>query len=121
MFLDTFRQNSGGGFVPYVRDENRRLQQVTAAALPGPSFWYMRAPEKTLGLVGNRGGGKTYTMILKILSGIGRGWGSAYNCVLLRSSLREMTDLPQIGVTMSFIIVTKSVISRSDDRSKTQL
>ncbi|MGB8114718.1 MAG: hypothetical protein WCF22_13140 [Candidatus Sulfotelmatobacter sp.] len=102
MFLDTFRQNSGGGFVPYVRDENRRLQQVTAAALPGPSFWYMRAPEKTLGLVGNRGGGKTYTMILKILSGIGRGWGSAYNCVLLRSSLREMTDL----VTMINDIVT---------------
>ena len=31
--------------------------------------------------------------MLRILSGIGRGWGSNYNCVLLRSSLREMTDL----------------------------
>jgi hypothetical protein len=91
--IDTFRQNPGGGFVPHIRDEDRRLAQVVAAPQPGPSFWYMRAPEKELGLIGNRGGGKTYTMVLRILSGIGRGWGSAYNCVLLRSSLREMTDL----------------------------
>ena len=54
----------------------------------------MCAPEKEVGLVGNRGGGKTFTMILDMISGIGRkGYGANYNVVLLRSSLREMTDL----------------------------
>ena len=93
MFIDTFRQDSNGVFLPFVRDEDRKLQQVVAAAQPGPSYWYMKAPEKELGLIGNRGGGKTHTMVLRLLSGVGRGWGSHYNCVLLRSSLREMTDL----------------------------
>ena len=93
MFIDTFRQDSNGAFLPFVRDEDRRLQQVIAAPQPGPSYWYMKAPEKELGLIGNRGGGKTHTMVLRLLSSVGRGWGSHYNCVLLRSSLREMTDL----------------------------
>ena len=90
--VNTFRQNVGGVFVPFVRDEGK-LQQVTAAAQPGPAYYYLKAPEKELGLIGNRGGGKTHTMVLRLLSGVGRGWGSHYNCVLLRSSLREMTDL----------------------------
>ena len=101
MFVTQFKQDSNGVFVPHVRDEDRRLQQVVAAPQPGPSYWFMKAPEKELGLIGNRGGGKTHTMILRILSGIGRGWGPHYNTVLLRSSLREMTDL----VTMTNEIV----------------
>ncbi len=93
-FIDTFKQDSNGVFVPHIRDdEDRRLQQVVAAAQPGPSYWFLKAPEKELGIIGNRGGGKTHTMVLKLLSGIGRGWGPHYNTVLLRSSLREMTDL----------------------------
>ena len=93
MQIDTFRQNPAGVFIPHVRDEEHKLQQVVAAPQPGPSFWFMKAPEKELGLIGNRGGGKTHTMILRLLSGIGRGWGVHYNTVLLRSSLRELTDL----------------------------
>ena len=93
-FVHTFRQNSAGAFVPYVMDdEQHKLQQVVAAAQPGPQFWFLKAPEKELTAIGPRGGGKSEILALKILSGVGRGWGSHYNCVLLRSSLREMTDL----------------------------
>jgi hypothetical protein len=91
--VDTFRLNSNGVYVPFVRDEDRRLHQVAAAAMPGPQHAFLSAPEKEVGLAGNRGGGKSEALVMDALSGIGRGWGSAYNCVLLRSSLREMTDL----------------------------
>jgi hypothetical protein len=93
MFVSEFHLNANGVFVPHVRDEQRRLQQVAAAPMPGPQYWFLSAPEKEIGLAGNRGGGKSEALVLRILSGIGRGWGSNYNCVLLRSSLREMTDL----------------------------
>ena len=68
-FIDTFKQDSNGVFVPHIRDdEDRRLQQVVAAPQPGPSYWFLKAPEKELGIIGNRGGGKTHTMVLKLLS-----------------------------------------------------
>jgi hypothetical protein len=90
--VDTFKL-VGGLYVPHIRDEQRKLQQVVAAVQPGPAYQFMCAPEKEVGLGGNKGSGKTHTMILRILSGVGRGWGAHYNCVLLRASLREMTDL----------------------------
>lgn len=93
MFTDTFKLDPASGlYTPHIR-ENCQLQQVAAAAMPGPAYQFMCAPEKEIGLAGNKGGGKTHTLVLRILSGIGRGWGSNYNCVLLRASLREMTDL----------------------------
>jgi hypothetical protein len=93
MFTDTFKLDAASGlFIPHVR-EHRKLQQVAACAMPGPAYQFMSAPEKEVGLAGNKGGGKTHTLVLRILSGIGRGWGANYNTVLLRASLREMTDL----------------------------
>ncbi len=91
-FVDTFKQVNGV-YVPFVRDEQRKLHQVVAAAQPGPAYEFMCAPEKEVGLAGNKGGGKTQALITRMLSGIGRGWGVSYNTVLLRASLREMTDL----------------------------
>jgi hypothetical protein len=90
-FIDSFKLINGI-YTPFIRDA-QGMHQCVAAAQPGPAYQFLCVPEKECGLVGNRGGGKTFTMILDMLSGIGRGWGSAYNVVLLRSSLREMTDL----------------------------
>jgi len=91
--VDTFKLDASGLYVPFVRDEQRRLHQVTAAPMWGPQDAFLCAPEKEVGLAGNRGGGKSQTLIMDALSGVGRGWGANYKCVLLRSSLREMTDL----------------------------
>lgn len=96
MHVHTFKLSPQGSFVPFVRDDALNLQQVAAAPQPGPQEWFLCAPEKEVGLVGNRGGGKSEALALDILSGVGRGWGSNYNCLLLRSSLREMTDLVQM-------------------------
>jgi hypothetical protein len=93
MFIDTFKLGSSGTYIPFVRDEQRRLQQVAVAALPGPQLAYCCAPEREVGLVGNRGGGKTQIMLMDALSGVGRGWGSNYKCILLRRSQREFTDI----------------------------
>jgi hypothetical protein len=91
-FVDTFKQENGV-FIPFIRDDQRKLHQVVAAAQPGPAYQFMVAPEKEIGLAGNKGGGKTQALIMRMLSGVGRGWGANYNTVLLRASLREMTDL----------------------------
>jgi hypothetical protein len=92
-----FQQDAASGlFVPSVRDESRNLHRVIAAPLPGPQMSFMQDDSSEIACVGNRGGGKTEILCLKLLSGIGRGWGSNYSCVLLRSSLREMTDLIQM-------------------------
>lgn len=109
MFVDTFKLGESGQYVPHVRDERRRLQQVAAAAMPGPQYWFLQAPEKEVGLAGNRGGGKTEALILSALSGIGMGYGSNYNAVLLRSSLREMTDLVTLIDSIAKPIWGKSV------------
>jgi hypothetical protein len=91
-FVDTFQQVDGA-YQPFIRDEQGKRHQVVAAAQPGPAYQFMCAPEKEIGLAGNKGGGKTHTLIMRMLSGVGRGWGQHYNTVLLRASLREMTDL----------------------------
>ncbi len=81
-----------GAYQPFLRDEQGK-HRVVAAAQPGPAYEFMCAPEKEVGLAGNKGGGKTQALVMRMLSGIGRGWGVNYNTVLLRSSLREMTDI----------------------------
>lgn len=83
-FVDTFQQVDGA-YQPFIRDEQGKRHQVVAAAQPGPAYQFMCAPEKEIGLAGNKGGGKTHTLIMRMLSGVGRGWGQHYNTVLLRA------------------------------------
>ena len=61
--------------MPFIRDEQGKRHQVVAAAQPGPAYQFMCAPEKEVGLAGNKGGGKTQALIMRMLSGVGRGWG----------------------------------------------
>ena len=91
--IDTFKRSPQGIYVPFVRDEDRRLQQVAAAAMPGPQYAFLCAPEREVGLAGSRGGGKTSIMIHDFLGGIGRGFGTQYKGILLRRSQREFTDV----------------------------
>ncbi len=91
-----FRQDAATGlYRPYTR-ENKMLLPCVAAPLPGPQLSFLQDDSTEIACVGNRGGGKTEILCLKLLSGIGRGFGANYSCVLLRSSLREMTDLIQM-------------------------
>lgn len=89
-----------GLYRPFVR-EQKELQQVAAAPQPGPQAAFMEDDSTELGICGTRGSGKTEIIVLKILSGIGRGFGSNYSCVLLRSSLRELTDIMQMVETLA--------------------
>lgn len=81
------------GFVPFIRDAEGNLHQVAVAALSLAQIAFLSCCEVEAGLAGNRGGGKTETMVIDFLSGIGRGWGANYKGVLIRQSQREMSDL----------------------------
>ena len=80
-------------FVPHVRDEQRRLQQVAAAAMPGPQYWFLSCAGKRSRACWQSRRWKIRSPRVAYSVRHRRGWGSNYNCVLLRSSLREMTDL----------------------------
>src|ERR1019366_8556087 len=90
-FVDTFKLINGV-YQPFIRDE-QGTHQCVAAAQPRPAHQFFCASEKEILLAGNKGGGKSQALIMRMLSGVGRGWGQHYNTVLLRASLREMTDL----------------------------
>lgn len=92
-YIDTFRLSSSGVYVPFVRDAENRLQQVAVAAMPGPQHAFLSAPEREVGLAGNRGGGKTEILLVDALSNVGRGWGPHCKMVLIRQSQRQMTDI----------------------------
>ena len=83
---------ASGLYRPFVR-EQKQLLPCVAAAQPGPQLGFMQCDDTEIGICGTRGSSKTFIIALKILSGIGRGWGQNYSCVLLRSSLRELTDI----------------------------
>src|ERR1700733_1153195 len=96
-----FRHDPATGlYQPFVR-EQKQLLPCVAAAQPGPQLAFMQDDSTEIGICGTRGSGKTEIIVLKILSGIGRGWGSNYSCVLLRSSLRELTDITQMIETLA--------------------
>lgn len=89
-----------GLYRPFVR-ENKMSLPCVAAPQPGPQLAFMQDNSTEIEICGTRGSSKTTIIILKILSGIGRGWASNYSCVLLRSSLRELTDIVQMVETLA--------------------
>jgi hypothetical protein len=100
MLVQEFRRNDAGVYVPFVRDEQHKLAQVSVAPLSQAQLAFLSAPEREVGLAGNRGGGKTETMMMDFLSGVGRGYGSHYKGVLIRQSHTEMTDLVRLSEEM---------------------
>ncbi len=92
MFVNEFRLSPGGVYIPFVRDGGE-LVQVAMAPMAGAQEAFLMAPEREVGICGNRGGGKTQIMLVDALSGVGRGFGSNYKAILIRRSQREMTDI----------------------------
>ena len=93
MHIAEFKLSPQGAYIPFVNDENDALQQVAAAAMPGPQVAFLAAPEREVGICGPRGSAKTNVLVLDYLSGIGRGHGSNYKGVIIRPSQREFNDL----------------------------
>jgi hypothetical protein len=84
-----------GLYRPFTR-ESKKLLPCIAAPQCGPQLAFMQCDDTEISICGTRGSSKTTAIVLKMLSGIGRGWGQNYSCVLLRSSLRELTDIVQL-------------------------
>jgi hypothetical protein len=94
-FIDTFRLNDSGVYVPHVRTDDNQLQQVAAAPMWGPQEAILSLPPeiREAGICGPRGSAKTQVLLLDCLSGVGRGHGAQYKALIVRPSQREFTDL----------------------------
>lgn len=98
-FVDTFRLNESGVYVPHVRTDDGQLQQVAAAQLWGPQEAFLSLPSeiREAGICGPRGSAKTVVLTLDCLSQVGRGHGPQYKAIIFRSSQREFTDLIRLS------------------------
>ena len=54
MFVSEFRLSPGGVFIPFVRDGGE-LVQVAMAPMAGAQEAFLMAPEREVGICGNRG------------------------------------------------------------------
>lgn len=96
MRTEELKLSLSGNYIPYVRDETGLLRPVHAAPLSFSQEAFLCAPEREVIAVGPRGGGKSEAMAMDCLSGIGRGWGSAYSVIIFRQNqgmLRDMVKL----------------------------
>lgn len=97
MRAEEFRISLSGKSIPYVRNEQAVLVPVSAAALSDAQLAYLSAPENEVIGVGPRGCGKTEAILLDFLSGVGRGWGSAYAGIVFRESQPQLRDLIKLA------------------------
>lgn len=66
---------------------------VTWSPHPGSQRRFLPCPVWEVLLHGNRGGGKTDVLLMDFAQGVGRGWGSDYNGLLLREATTELGDV----------------------------
>ncbi len=64
---------------------------------------FLAAPEKEVGVAGNRGSGKTDILVLDAFSNVGRGYGSRCRMSIVRPTQREMTDV----ITRAYALAKK--------------
>jgi hypothetical protein len=97
MFIERFKQTDDGLYVPFVRDDVGVLHQVASAPQWGPQEAFLAAPEKEVGLIGNRGGGKSDIMLDSALANIGHGYGAAVDMIMVRPQQREWGDMEKLS------------------------
>ena len=100
MRAEEFRTSLSGKAIPYVRDEKGELVPVSAAPLSWAQIAFLCAPEREVIAVGPRGGGKTETMILDFLQGVGRGWGRDYAGIIFRESQPQLRDIVKLSTEL---------------------
>jgi hypothetical protein len=62
-------------------------------ALPGSQKLFLACPIFECLLSGNRGGGKTDTLLMDFLQHVGQGWGAEWKGILFRTQFRDLRDV----------------------------
>lgn len=86
------------------------------APLPGSQQAFLSSPYYETLLEGNRGGGKTVTLLMDYLQYVGRGYGSEYKGLLLRRTLGGFKELEE----KSFDLFTQIYPGSEYNRNKHQ-
>lgn len=68
-------------------------KRIVWAPQEGAQQRFMTCPTWECLLQGNRGGGKTDTLLMDYAQGVGRGWGADYRGLLLREATTELGDV----------------------------
>lgn len=77
-----------GGLFPYVN--NKRVEW---APQPGSQVDALECPTVEALIEGNRGPGKTDTLLMDFARGVGRGWGADWRGILFRRTYPELRDV----------------------------
>jgi len=81
------------GLKPFLVEDDQPDIQPHWAAQAGSQEAFLRCPVFECLLEGNRGGGKTETLLNDFAQHVGKGWGRAWRGVLFRRTYPELEDI----------------------------
>lgn len=92
-----FRQEyDGGPFVAMVWHEGQ-LIPAAFAAMPGSQAAFLACSDLEVLLHGNRGGGKSFTMLADFAQNVGVGFGSAYKGIIFKRNAQSFKELKSLA------------------------
>ena len=83
----------GGEFYPIIIDDDGEEREVVWAPLPGSQCAFLECTDIEVLLEGNRGGGKTDTLIMDFVQDVGKGYGAEWRGVLFRQTHPMLRDV----------------------------
>ena len=83
----------GGEFLPIIRDDDGGEREVVWAPQPGSQMIFLACTDVEVLYEGNRGGGKTDTLLMDFLQDVGVGWGSEWRGILFRQTHPMLSDV----------------------------
>jgi hypothetical protein len=82
-----------GEYIPVVINNDGKEQEVVWAPMPGSQDIFLRCMDIEVLLEGNRGGGKSDTMLMDFYQDVGKGYGPAWSGVMIRQTHPMLLDL----------------------------
>lgn len=82
-----------GQYVPIIVDDDGCEQEAVWAPMPGSQCAFLECEDIEVLLEGNRGGGKTDTLIMDFVQDVGRGYGAEWKGVLFRQTHPMLRDV----------------------------
>ncbi len=92
--------------------------KIIWAPLIGGQRLVMSCPVNQIFIHGNRGGGKSLLMLMKYAKYVGRGFGTAWKGIILRTEAKELEDVVSKSKDFFFKIFPDAIYKESDKTRK---
>ena len=88
------------GYRPYFKRDDGVIQMASVMPLPGSQTAFINCPLKEAMYAGNRGCGKTETLLMDYMKEVGKGYGSAWRGIIFRLEYKDLETVFAKAVRM---------------------